>query len=31
VLTALSFAASNWVTAALVEVPKDEDISSSVT
>ena len=31
VLTALSFAASNWVTEALVEVPKDEDISSSVT
>jgi hypothetical protein len=31
VLTAASFAASNWVTAALVEVPKDEDISSSVT
>jgi hypothetical protein len=31
VLTAFSFAASNWVTEALVEVPKDEDISSSVT
>ncbi len=31
VLTALTFAASYWVTASLVEVPKDEDISSSVT
>ena len=31
VLTALSFAASYWVTASLVDVPKDEDISSSVT
>jgi hypothetical protein len=30
-LTALTFAASYWVTASLVEVPKDEDISSSVT
>jgi hypothetical protein len=30
-VTAVSFAISNWVTAALVDVPTDEDQSTTVT